>query len=61
MGPNLLVKQGSVVPMDKSILDAYMKNRNLEFRLDLNQGKASFTGWTTDLSYEYVKINAEYN
>ena len=61
MGPHLLVKQGAVVPMDKAILDAYMKNRDLTFRLDLNQGSERFTGWTTGLSYEYVKINAEYN
>lgn len=61
MGSHLLVKQGAVVPMDKAILDAYMKNRELTFRLDLNQGTSHFTGWTTDLSYEYVKINAEYN
>lgn len=61
MGPHLLVKQGTVVVMEKAILDGYMKNKNLEFKLDLNQGQATFTGWTTDLSYEYVKINAEYN
>jgi glutamate N-acetyltransferase/amino-acid N-acetyltransferase len=61
MGPHLFVEQGTVVPLNKDILDAYMKNKDLEFRLDLHLGRARFTGWTTDLSYEYVKINAEYN
>ncbi|HKJ87582.1 MAG TPA: bifunctional glutamate N-acetyltransferase/amino-acid acetyltransferase ArgJ, partial [Gammaproteobacteria bacterium] len=28
--------------------------------VDLKAGKASATVWTTDLSYEYVKINSEY-
>ena len=28
--------------------------------IDLGRGCASETIWTTDLSYEYVRINAEY-
>ena len=28
--------------------------------IDLGRGRASETIWTTDLSYEYVRINAEY-
>jgi glutamate N-acetyltransferase/amino-acid N-acetyltransferase len=33
-----------------------------EFRvmIDLGRGDATETVWTTDLSYEYVRINAEY-
>ena len=33
-----------------------------EFRieLDLGVGNAEYTAWTCDISYEYVKINAEY-
>jgi glutamate N-acetyltransferase/amino-acid N-acetyltransferase len=27
---------------------------------DLGRGRASATVWTCDLSYDYVKINAEY-
>ena len=29
-------------------------------RVTLGQGNASETVWTTDLSYEYIRINAEY-
>lgn len=29
-------------------------------RIELGRGEAAETVWTTDLSYEYVKINAEY-
>ncbi|HGY56891.1 MAG TPA: hypothetical protein ENK44_14380, partial [Caldithrix abyssi] len=28
--------------------------------LDLNQGEGKATGWGSDLSYDYVRINAEY-
>jgi glutamate N-acetyltransferase / amino-acid N-acetyltransferase len=29
-------------------------------RIDLGQGVEEDTVWTCDLSYEYIKINAEY-
>jgi len=29
-------------------------------RIELGRGDAAETVWTTDLSYDYVKINAEY-
>ena len=29
-------------------------------RVTLGQGSAAETVWTTDLSYEYIRINAEY-
>ncbi|HIQ15254.1 MAG TPA: hypothetical protein EYH38_06755, partial [Leucothrix sp.] len=29
-------------------------------RIQLNNGKESATVWTSDLSHEYVTINAEY-
>jgi glutamate N-acetyltransferase/amino-acid N-acetyltransferase len=32
----------------------------VEVRIDLGAGRASAQVWTCDLSYEYVKINAEY-
>ena len=31
-----------------------------ELRIDLGRGSCVETIWTTDLSYEYVRINAEY-
>ena len=37
-----------------------MQKDELEFRLQLGLGQASANIWTTDLSYEYIKINAEY-
>ncbi|RMF77962.1 MAG: hypothetical protein D6739_12210 [Nitrospirae bacterium] len=39
---------------------ALMARPELGFRLDLGQGRAATTHWTCDLSYDYVRINAEY-
>jgi len=40
---------------------AYMKNAELEFRIDLGTGGCgSFTMWTCDLTARYVEINADY-
>jgi len=39
-----------------------MKKDEIQFRLSLGEGEGNtdVTVWTTDLSYDYVKINAEY-
>jgi glutamate N-acetyltransferase/amino-acid N-acetyltransferase len=37
-----------------------MRRREFSVRLDLKQGAARFSMMTCDLSYDYVKINAEY-
>lgn len=39
---------------------AVMKQPEITIRVLLNRGKAAATVWTCDLSYDYVKINAEY-
>ena len=38
-----------------------MKKEKLKILVDLNQGKSKATAWGCDLSYEYVKINADYH
>ena len=37
-----------------------MKQSEITVRVDLHRGAASTTVWTCDLSYDYVKINADY-
>jgi len=37
-----------------------MKQSEITVRVDLKRGSASTTVWTCDLSYDYVKINADY-
>jgi len=39
---------------------AEMNKQDINIRVNLNLGQFSSTVWTTDLSYEYIKINAEY-
>ena len=39
---------------------AEMSAQEISIRVDLNLGSASSRVWTSDLSYDYVKINAEY-
>ena len=37
-----------------------MQGGDIEINIQLIRGQVSETLWTTDLSYEYVRINAEY-
>jgi glutamate N-acetyltransferase/amino-acid N-acetyltransferase len=37
-----------------------MDREDIDITVELGQGEAAATIWTSDLSYEYVKINAEY-
>ncbi len=37
-----------------------MQAEDIEILIQLNRGQVTETLWTTDLSYEYVRINAEY-
>jgi glutamate N-acetyltransferase/amino-acid N-acetyltransferase len=39
---------------------AIMKDAEITVRVDLARGQAQATVWTCDLSYDYVKINADY-
>ena len=39
---------------------AAMQAEDIEITIQLNRGQVCETLWTTDLSYEYVRINAEY-
>lgn len=66
---DLFIKTGRMVQMlDKgqptdiniTTIKKMMKATEIRFILDLNEGKAKATGWGCDLSYEYVRINAEY-
>ncbi len=37
-----------------------MKRKNVVLGVNLNMGEGASTFWTTDLSYDYVRINSEY-
>ncbi|MCX7966189.1 MAG: bifunctional glutamate N-acetyltransferase/amino-acid acetyltransferase ArgJ [Syntrophorhabdaceae bacterium] len=55
-----LVKNGVEVPFDEADLKKLMDNKEIELTLHLHEGNASFDMYTTDLTYDYIKVNASY-
>ncbi len=56
-----IVKNGCPLPdISLAKLRKKMKCREVEITIDLHLGKAHCPTYTCDLSYEYVRINAEY-
>ena len=45
---------------NESLVARYLKNKNIDLNIFLNNGKQNITIWTSDLTYKYIKINAEY-
>lgn len=61
LGDMLLYHHGVPQPVDLSTASAYLKReRHVHLRLKFTLGAARCTFWTCDLTYEYVKLNAEY-
>jgi glutamate N-acetyltransferase/amino-acid N-acetyltransferase len=57
----IILKKGQPANFNRKALNKYMKNSYIKILLNLNIGKSSAVGWGTDISYEYVRINAEYS
>ncbi|MFA4043322.1 MAG: hypothetical protein HZRFUVUK_000087 [Candidatus Fervidibacterota bacterium] len=56
-----VMKDGTVIEFDRKKLRSQLKNSpNVFIQIDLALGKASWTVWTCDLTYDYVRLNAEY-
>jgi glutamate N-acetyltransferase/amino-acid N-acetyltransferase len=60
LGDILLFRDGAGVPFDRERASALLKQPEVTFTLDLGLGEAEATAWGCDLSYDYVRINAEY-
>ena len=56
-----IVSGGQPVPVDRRKLKSMMRSSFLYVILDLHAGPGSALAWGSDLSYEYVRINAEYS
>lgn len=52
---------GRVENFDKDRAHQYLTQRDVTIRLDLGIGSGSCVFWTTDLTTEYVHINADYS
>ena len=55
-----IVKAGLELPFNEQKLKKLMDRKELEVDVNLNDGKAAFDMFTTDLTFDYVKINASY-
>jgi glutamate N-acetyltransferase/amino-acid N-acetyltransferase len=52
---------GRAPEFDEAAAHEYLKQRQFTIRMDLGLGKGSCHFWTTDLTVEYVHINADYS
>jgi glutamate N-acetyltransferase/amino-acid N-acetyltransferase len=61
LGDTLLYRNGTPEPFDAALVSAYIKNhRDLFLRLGFTLGTGQCTFWTCDLTYEYIRLNADY-
>ena len=56
-----VVRNGVDAGIPESELTQVLKRDEFSVKLNLGEGDHSFTVWTSDVSYEYVKINADYH
>ncbi|MDD5699529.1 MAG: bifunctional glutamate N-acetyltransferase/amino-acid acetyltransferase ArgJ [Victivallaceae bacterium] len=56
-----VVTNGGDAGTPEKELAEILKAREFSVSVDMNAGNASYWMWTCDVSYEYVKINAEYH
>jgi len=55
-----ILKGGQPTDQSRTELKKELKSSTVIITLVLNEGDAEAVGWGSDLSYEYVRINAEY-
>ncbi len=52
---------GRAAEFDEAAAHAYITQREFSISIELNQGQGSCVFWTTDLTHEYIRINADYS
>jgi glutamate N-acetyltransferase/amino-acid N-acetyltransferase len=55
-----ILERGTPLQFDKETLDKIMSRREYTINIDLGMGRGKSTFMTTDISYDYIKINSEY-
>ncbi|MDZ4380705.1 MAG: bifunctional glutamate N-acetyltransferase/amino-acid acetyltransferase ArgJ [Parvibaculum sp.] len=61
MGGADVAKNGMAVPgYDEAPVAKHMKGKEIDIEVDVGVGKSSATVWTCDLTYDYIRINADY-
>lgn len=56
----MLVEKGRIISTLEDTLKEIMGSKEVIIRVDLGVGSGCATAWGCDLSYDYVRINAEY-
>jgi glutamate N-acetyltransferase / amino-acid N-acetyltransferase len=51
---------GRAQEYDENAAHAYIQQPEFSIAIDLHQGDGACTFWTTDLTHEYIRINADY-
>lgn len=60
-GPHTVARNGErAAEYHEQTVAAYMKNSDIDIRIDVGVGTASATVWTCDLTHDYISINADY-
>nr|WP_300308793.1 bifunctional glutamate N-acetyltransferase/amino-acid acetyltransferase ArgJ [Halomonas sp.] len=59
-GVRLVQNGGRAASYTEDAGSAVMAREEIEIRIDLGRGDAAATVWTSDLSHDYVSINADY-
>ena len=59
---NVLLCEGGqgISSVDEVSLSRDLKKKNIDILIDLGEGDKDFTVWTSDLTENYIKINADY-
>lgn len=55
-----LYKNGKPLNFDEEFAIDVLEEKEIQILVEMKEGTAEATGWGCDLSYDYVKINAEY-
>ena len=53
-------EKGAPIEVDREALKARMREPRIDLQVELADGAARATAWGCDLSYDYVRINADY-
>jgi glutamate N-acetyltransferase/amino-acid N-acetyltransferase len=57
----MIVKNGIGIDIEKDEAESILKPKDIIIEVNLNSGEISWTVWTSDLSFDYIKINALYH
>lgn len=61
IGSTWVAKKGRGVPFNPSQVSRYMKNQHIEMRIQCGVGSGRFHVYMSDLTYDYIHLNAEYH